>query len=105
MRLRRRCAAPRDQSRGTSLQRTGVRPRYKSEIPERSRSREMRGWEKIWHRENAIWSRKIGGEILDLAGRHSRESAIAIMKEFRMAEGNFVTKNARSEVKIFATEM
>ena len=65
----------------------------------------MRGWEKIWHRGNAIWSRKIGGEIPDLAGRHSRESAIAVGKEFGMAEGNFVTKNARSEVKEFAIKM
>ena len=43
--------------------------------------------------------------MTDSAGRHSRESAIAVGKEFGMAEGNFVTKNARSEVKEFATKM
>ena len=45
------------------------------------------------------------GKYPDSAGRHSRESAIAVGKEFGMAESNFVTKNARSEVKEFATEM
>ena len=65
----------------------------------------MRGWEKIWHCVNAIWSRKIGGEIPNLARRHSRETAIAIGKEFEMADGNFVTKYARSVVNKFASEM
>ena len=55
--------------------------------------------------EMQIWSRKIGGEIPDSAGRHSRERAIAVVKEFGMAEGNFVTTNVRSGVKEFATEM
>ena len=31
--------------------------------------------------------------------------AVAVGKEFGMAEGSFVMKNARSEVKKFATEM
>ncbi len=31
----------------------------------------------------------------DSAGRNSRKSAVAVGKEFGMAEGNFVTKNAR----------
>ena len=69
----------------------------------------MRGWERFWHRRSKIKSRTtvydFGGEIPDLAGRHSKESAIAVGKEFGMAESNFVTKNARSEVKEFATEM
>ena len=34
-----------------------------------------------------------------------QKSAIAVGKEFGMAEGNFVTKNGRSEVKELATEM
>ena len=45
------------------------------------------------------------GEIPDLAGRHSKESNVAVGKEFGMAEGNFITKNARSEVKKFATKI
>ena len=46
------------------------------------------------------------GKYPDSAGWHySRESAIAVRKEFGMAEGNLVTKNARSEVTKFATEM
>lgn len=45
------------------------------------------------------------GEIPDLAGQYSRESAIAVGKEFGMAEDNFVMKSVRSEVKKFATEM
>ena len=45
------------------------------------------------------------GKYPDTAGRHSKESTIAVGKEYGMAEGNFVTKNARSEVKEFATEM
>ena len=80
-----------------------------SGIPERARSREMRGWERFWHRRSKIKSRTtvydFGGKVTDSAGRHSRESAIAVGKEFGMAEGNFVTKNARSEVKEFTTKM
>ena len=80
-----------------------------SGIPERARSRKMRGWERFWHCRSKIKSRTtvydFGGEIPDLAGRHSKKSAVAVGKEFGMAEGNFVTKNARSEVKEFATEM
>ena len=64
-----------------------------------------RGWERIWYCGNAIRPRKIGGEIPDLAGRHSKQSAIAVGKEFGMAESNFFTKNARSEVKEFATKI
>ena len=37
--------------------------------------------------------------------RHFRESAIAVVKEFGMAEGNLVTKNACSGVKEYATDM
>ena len=69
----------------------------------------MHGWERFWHRRSKIKSRTtiydFGGKISDSAGRHSKKSAIAVVKEFGMAEGNFVTKNARSEVKEFATEM
>ena len=46
-----------------------------------------------------------GATITDLAGRHFKESAIAVVKEFGMAEGNFTTNNARSDVKEFAIEM
>ena len=71
--------------------RAGFSPRYKGEIPERSRSREMRGWERFWHRRSKIKSRTtiydFGGEIPDLAGRHSNKSAVAVGKEFGMAEG------------------
>ena len=48
---------------------------------------------------------KLAGEIPDLARRHSSESAVAVGKVFGMAEDNFVTNNARSEVKEFATEI
>ncbi len=41
----------------------------------------------------------------DSAGRHSRRARSRLGKEFGMAEGNFVTKNARSEVNKFANEM
>ena len=34
-----------------------------------------------------------------------QKSAVAVGKEFGIAEGNLVTKNARSKVKEFATEM
>ena len=69
----------------------------------------MRGWERFWHRRSKIKSRTtvydFGGEIPDSAGRHSRESAIAVGKEFGMAKGNSFMKNAPSEVNEFATEM
>ena len=69
----------------------------------------MHGWERFWYRRSKIKSRStvydIGGKIPDSDGRHSRESAIAVVKEFGMAEGNFVTKNALSVVKEIATEM
>ena len=45
------------------------------------------------------------GKYPDSAGRHSRRVRSRLGKEFGMAEGNFVTKNARSEVNKFATEM
>ena len=48
---------------------------------------------------------KIGRENPDLARRNSRKSAVAFGKEFRMANSNFVTKNALSGVKEFATGM
>lgn len=33
-------------------------PLYKGEIPERTRSQEMRGWRGIWHRGRVNWLRK-----------------------------------------------
>ena len=66
----------------------------------------MRRWERFWHCRSKIKPRTtvydFGEEILDFVGRHSKKSAVAVGKEFRIAEGNFVTKNARSEVKEFA---
>ena len=67
----------------------------------------------IWKRGRGIGSRKTTsnfcGEDPDLVGRNSREIIIAkrcaVGKEFGMAEGNFVTKNARPAMKKFATEM
>ena len=46
-----------------------------------------------------------GGEDGGFSWAAFQKSAVAVGKEFGMAEGNFVTKNARSEVKEFATEM
>ena len=45
--------------------------------------------ERFWHRRSKIKSRTtvydFGGKILDSAGQHSRESAIAVVKEFGLA--------------------
>ena len=67
---------------------------------------------KIVNRVSVLWSLKLafevfhdffaygfGGGTPDPAGRHSRKSAVAVGKEFGMAEGNFITKNARPGLK------
>ncbi len=38
--------------------RAGFNPHHKGEIPERTRSQEMRGWKGVWHRGRVIWSRR-----------------------------------------------
>ena len=64
--------------------------------------------EKIWHRRSAIWTRRtvydLGEEILVFSWAAFQKSAISVVKKFEMAEGNFITNNARSVVKEFATE-
>ena len=51
--------------------------------------------------QSTIWVRKIPG----FSWAAFQKNVIAVLKEVGMAEGNFVTKNARSVVKEFATEM
>ena len=56
--------------------------------------------EKIWYCGSAIWTRRtvydLGEEIPGFSWAAFQKSAVAVGKEFGMAEGNFVTKNARS---------
>ena len=65
--------------------------------------------EQIWHGGSAIWTRRtvydLGEEIPGFSWAAFQKSAVAVGKEFGMAEGNLVKKNARSEVKELATEM
>ena len=47
----------------------------------------------------------LAGKDAHSAGRYSTRARLRLGRNFGMAEGNIVTKNARSEVKEFATEM
>lgn len=61
------------------------------------------------HCKNKIQLRTIvydfSGEIPNSAKQHLKKNAIAIVKEFIMAKGNFAMKNVHFEVKKFATKM
>ena len=47
----------------------------------------------------------LGGEIPGFSWATFQKSAVAVGKEFGIAEGDFVMKKACFEVKEFATEM